>query len=449
MKSILITSLITLSSFFSFSQGTPIDKIVAQIGDNIILLSDVEGQKLQAVQAGMTVTPELNCVILEQMMYQNLLLNQAKLDSIEISDAQVNAEMEQRIRVIENQIGGRDKMEEFYGQTIAQIKMKFRDQVRDQLLSQEMERTITGDVSVTPREVKTFFDAMPIDSLPLINAQLSFQQIVIYPEITEADKKRAYDQLEKIRTDIIINGKSFTTQARIHSQDPGSAADGGKITATKGMMVPQFEETVFDLKVGEVSEIIETTYGYHIIKLLERKGNDYTCQHILIIPEFSSDALGKAAARIDSCYKQLNAGAITWKDAVLKYSNDEATKQNSGIITNPITGEQTWSMEDLGQVDREIYLVTNSLQEGDISEPSLYNNYYEQKQGIRIVRLMKRIPPHRANMDDDYILIQRAATEDKKQKIIFDWTENKIKNAYIRLDEDFQNCNYNNTWLVQ
>ena len=343
MRLLLVFSITLLLSNLSFGQGTTIDKVVAQVGDNVILLSEIQAQKLQAIQAGMEITPEIDCQILEEIMFQYLLLNQAKLDSIEVSDAQVDAEMENRLRVIENQIGGRQQMEEFYGKSATQIKKEFRPIIKDQLLAQEMERQIASEVTVTPREVDKFYKSIPLDSIPLINAQLSFQQIVHYPEITLEDKKRASDELNEIRTNIIDGGKSFSTQARIHSMDPGSAKEGGQIIATRGMMVPQFEAAVFNLAPGDISEVFESDYGYHIVKLLERKGDDYTCQHILIIPEFANNALEASALKLDSCYNRIKAGEITWDDAVKMYSNDEATMQNKGIITNPITGEQTWT----------------------------------------------------------------------------------------------------------
>ena len=442
---LVISSLLFITSW-SYSQKT-IDKIVAQVGDNIILLSDIEAQKLQAIQAGVELTPQIDCNVMEELMYQYLLLNQAELDSVEVSDAQVDAEMENKIRVIENQIGGRQKLEEFYGKTVTQIKKEFREIIKDQLLAKEMERQITGEISVTPREVSEFFKKIPMDSIPLINSQLSFQQIVWYPEITVDDKQRAFDQLDEIRKGIIQEGKSFSTQARIHSMDPGSAKDGGKIEGTRGMMVPQFEAAVFSLEEGDVSEVFESTYGYHIVKLVERKGDDYTCQHILIIPQFANNALESAALKLDSCYNLLKSNSITWDEAVAKYSNDDATRQNKGIITNPITGEQTWDMEDLNQVDQQIYLLTDGMEKGDISEANLYTNYFERKQGIRIVRLMERTVPHRANLDDDYSLIKRAAENDKKQKTINEWTQSKIGNAFIRIDEEYQNCEFRNNWL--
>jgi peptidyl-prolyl cis-trans isomerase SurA len=430
----------------AFTQGTVVDKIIAQVGDNIILLSDIEAQKQQAKISGVNITSAIDCEILEKMMYQQLLVNQAKLDSLVISDENVDAEMENRLRVIENQIGSREKMEEFYGKTVNEIKNEFREVIRERLLAEEMERKITADISVTPKEVEEFFKTVPQDSIPLINAQLSFQQIVDYPEITKEDKKLAYDKLAGILADI-KSGKNFSTQARIHSMDPGSAPLGGTIEASRGMMVPQFEAAAFSLKVGEISDIFETTYGYHILKLNSRKGDDYTCQHILIIPEFSGSALELSANRIDSCYLLLKQNQITWDEAVMTFSNDEATKQNKGIITNPYTGEQTWSMEDLNQIDQEIYLLTDAMEKGDISSPNLYMNIFERKQGVRIVRLMNRSEPHIANLKDDYALIKSAAENDKKEKLINEWIGSKLTNAYIRIDDSFVNCPFKNNWI--
>ena len=446
MKSLFIISTALLLSFSSNAQHT-IDKIVAQVGDNIILLSDIQGQKIQAIQAGVEVTPKMDCQILEELMFQKLLLNQAALDSIIISPQQVDAEMEQRIRVIEGQIGGRQKLEAFYGKTIGEIKREFRTVIEDQLLSQEMERTITADISVTPREVERFYKTIPFDSIPLISSQLSFQQIVHYPEIKPTDKQRAYDKLAKIRKGIVESGKNFSTQARLYSMDPGSAKDGGKIEATRGMMVPQFEAAAFSLDKNGISEIFETQYGYHIVKLLDRKGDDYTCQHVLIVAEFDPDAITTAALKMDSCYKQIKSGEITWEQGVQLFSNEESTKENNGTITNPITGDIMWSMEDLNQVDRQIYLLTNAMETNEVSEPTLYENQIDRKEGIRLVRLTKRTAPHRANLKDDYALIKRAAENDKKQDVIAKWTQSKIGNAYIRLDEEFISCKFVNNWV--
>lgn len=424
-----------------------IDKIAAQIGDNIILMSDIQAMTIQNNQIENLKTENTDCSNLEQLLFQSLLLHQAKLDSIVIPDAQVDGEMENRLRTIEKQIGSRQKLEEFYGKTTTEIKEEFRETIKERLMSQEMEHKITAGLSVTPKEVKEFYNKIPVDSIPLINTQLSFQQIVNYPSITKDDKKTAYDKLVEIRRNIVVGGKSFETQARINSMDPGSASQGGKISATRGMMVPQFEAAVFNLKEGEISDVFESTYGYHIVTLIDRKGDDYTCRHILIMPEFNSQSLVESATKMDSCYAELKAGKITWDEAVFKYSNDETTKQNKGIITNPITGEQTWDMEDLNQVDQQIFVLTDAMEKGDISTPNLYTDIYERKQGVRIVRLMERTTPHRANLNDDYALIKKAAENDKKQKMIHDWVKSKIASAYIHIDPSYTNCNFKNPWL--
>ncbi|MDC1202901.1 peptidylprolyl isomerase [Crocinitomicaceae bacterium] len=441
-------SLVLLFTSTVFAQnGKLVNKVLAQVGDNIILLSDIEIQKLQAKQSEMEVDFDFSCSVLEQLMVQELLVNQAKLDSIPVSDEQVDAEMENRLRIIEKDMGGRAKLEEYYGKTSTQIKEEFRSVIKDRILAQEMERTITNGISVTPKEVSSFFEALPKDSIPFINMKLSFQQIVIYPDINAEDNKRAYNELNEVLDLIVVGGKSFETMARIHSDDPGSASLGGKIEASRGMMVPQFESTVFKLKVGEVSDIIETQYGYHIIKLISRKGDDYTCLHILNMPEFSNDAINSASIKMDECYKRLNENEITWNEAIALYSNDERTKQNLGIITNPITGDQMWDMEDLNQVDQQIYLLTDAMEKGDITSPNLYIDIYERKQGIRIVRLMERFTPHIANINDDYSLIKAAAENDKKERTMGTWINSKISNAFIRVDESYSKCEFSHKWF--
>lgn len=447
MKLKLIFSLLFVSSVvFAQNKEGIIDGIAAQVGDNIILISDLEAQKLQLIQAGEKLDKSSDCKILEMIMFQHLLVNQAKLDSLEISDQQVDAEMENRLRVIEGQIGSRQKMEEFYGKTYGQIKDEFRETIRERMLAQEMERQITADVSVTPKEVKQYYNGLPADSIPFISSKLMFQQIVQYPEVTSDNKKEAYEKLKDIREQI-LGGKSFATMARLYSQDPGSAANGGKLgEVRRGMMVAPFEAAVFSLEKDQVSDIFETEYGYHIVKLLNRKGDVYEAAHILISPTFDDASLEKAALKIDSCYNSLKKGEITWDDAVLKYSNDEATNQNRGIITNPFTGDQQWEMEHLSQIDQQIYLITDNLEEGQYSEPGLYFNIIERKEGVRIVRLKQRTSPHKANLSDDYELVKNAALNDKKQRIVEEWINAKIKNAYIRLDDAYKHCEFEYDW---
>lgn len=444
--------LLLLSVFFSlvaFAQPGTLDKIVAQVGDNIILLSDIREQRLQAEEAKIAIDSLFDCRVLEQIMVTQILVNQAKLDSVVVSDEQVDSDMENRLRLIQNQMGGRQKLEEFYQMTYSEIKDKFREIIRTNMLADEMRNTITAGLGVTPKEVKDFFQKLPNDSVPFINMQLGFQQIVIYPEITKEDKKIALDRIRELRDQIVVQGKTFESLARLYSMDPGSAPMGGKIAATKGMMVPQFEATVFKLRPDEISEPIETEFGYHIIKLISRSGDDFICLHILIRPEFSVQTMNKASQRMDSCYRMLKLNELTWEQAVARYSNDASTRQNKGIISNPRNASQLWDMEDLNEIDQQIYLLTDAMEPGDITQPSLYMDYMSRQQGIRIVRLMQRIPAHKANLDADYALIKQAAENDKKARILSEWVKSKIGNAYIRLVPEFASCPLQYPWLNQ
>jgi peptidyl-prolyl cis-trans isomerase SurA len=450
MKLLASISLLFIITQIGFSQPgrTSLDGVVAQIGDNVILTSDIEAQVAQAKQSGMKITPEFRCKGLEGIMYQQLLVNQALLDSLVVTDQQVDAEMENRIRVIEEQIGGREKMEKFYGKSISQIKAEFREIIRERMLAQEMERQITQDLTITPREVKDFFESLPADSIPFINTQMMFQQIVLFPEITKGDKLRAREELQEILVQA-RSGRSFSTLARLNSDDTGSASKGGEISARRGMMVAPFEAAVFSLKEGEISEIFESEYGYHIVKLIERKGDSYKCAHVLKIPTYTTESLEKAAIRMDSCYRKLKANEITWDEAVVKYSNDEATMLNKGIITNPYTGDQKWDAAALNEIDQQIYILTDKLKAGDITDPNLYVDMMTRKEGVRIIRLTHRTQPHKANLKEDYPLIQGAAESQKRQKMVDEWVEKKIKLAYVKIGEEYKGCNFTHDWGVK
>ena len=364
-----------------------------------------------------------------------------------MSDQQVESELEQRIRYFESQIGGREKLEEFYGKTVFQIKTEFRKLIKERMIAQEMERTITNGVAVTPRDVRNFFEEIPRDSLPYINARVGLQQIVIYPDITEEDKAKAKKRLEEIRKRIVSGLSSFNAEAVKNSDDPGSASQGGLIEAFKGQMVKEFDAMAFSLKPGEVSEVFETQFGYHVMKLESRRGDAYTCRHILIIPEVSDAEFEKAIKRIEECHRSLKSGEITWDQAVIKYSNDKTTKGNNGRVFNPQSGAPTWDIEELNQIDRQMAILVASLSPGGISEPSVYDNMMENKQGVRIVKLVDRTVPHRANMEDDYQMIQAAALNKKKQEVIENWTNDKIGNAFIRIASEYASCNFTYRWI--
>ncbi len=434
------------SSYFAQNDKKVINKIVAQVGDQIILLSDVEERKLQFIINNPKALAPTECEVLEQLMMEELLYNQSLIDSLIVSEEAVESELEMRFRVaIEEKFNGdRAKMEEVYGKTISQLKEELRGQIKKKMLAQEMEQTLVSKISVTPKEVAAFFNKIPKDSIPLINMKMSFQQIVNYPAILNEDKEKARQKLLDIQKE--LTNENFELMCKIHSDDISSAINGGIIEASRGMMVPQFESMALSLKPGEISEIVETQFGYHILLLIERKGDDYICRHILKKPSYSKQAFKKSADKVDSAYTKLKMNQITWEQAVVAYSNDEMTKENKGIITNPYTGEQTWEMDQLNEIDQQIYLITDRMEKGNISKPSIYNDIYERKDGVRIVRLMNRIPAHKANLNDDYALIKLAAENDKKTNTINDWINSKVTSSYLRVDENYVNCTFKSNW---
>ena len=423
-----------------------IDRIIAQVGSLPILLSDLENQKIQYQSEGRKLTPQMGCVALEELMYQKLLLNQAKLDSVVITDAQVNAEMENRLRTIEYQIGGKEKLEQFYGKSYVQIKEEFREVIRDRMMAQEMERQITFDVEVSPKEVEEFFKSIPTDSVPLINESIAIQQIVIYPKITQESKNEVIEKLNQWRQDVIDGKRDFAMLATLNSEDLGSARDGGKLEATRGMMVKPFEAAAFSLQPGEVSEVVETQFGYHIIQLISRTGDDYVARHILLTPEVGRKEISEAAAIADECHERLKKHEITWEQAVLEYSEDEDTRQNQGSLTNPYTGELYWDIANINEIDPQIFGLVNYLEVGEISRPDMYSDMMKRREGVRIVRIKDRTKPHRANLKDDYNFIKQSAETNKKGDIIEEWVNEKVKKTYIRIDEKYEDCNFTYLW---
>lgn len=448
-RSTLVLTICFMSFTNAFAQAKVIDKIVAKVGDEIILLSDIQAQRLQLLQEGTEGDQSTDCSILEEFMYEKLLVNQALIDSIVIEETMVNAEMENRIRYIAGQIGSIEKLEDFYGKSVAQIKADFYELIEKRMLAERMKEEITANVKITPREIKQFFNNLPKDSIPYINSKIKVAQIVLYPEVTEKDKLLAKKQLEDVRTDIESGKMRFETGATLYSEDPGSQMNGGDLGwQTRGTMVPQFEAALFKLQPNEISPVFETQYGYHIIKLIERKGDNYKAKHILIIPKVDNKALVQASQKIDSIYNEVNKGTLTFEEAARLYSDDEASKLNGGQIVNPYTNDYLWDIQNINDIDPQMSRIIDQLNEGEFSSPSLYNNMFEQKQGIRIVRLIQRTEPHIANLETDRQLIEMAALNEKKQAAIDKWISTKINGNYIEISPEYSNgCDFKYNWI--
>ncbi|MFM2286672.1 MAG: hypothetical protein RLZZ543_2169, partial [Bacteroidota bacterium] len=350
----------------SFAQPKSIDKIVAVVGDKAILLSDVEAQAMQVEQQGGTKDPDLRCNVLEDMIVQKLLLNQAEKDSVVVSDSQVDGELNKKIRYFVGQIGSVEKLEAYLGKSIVQIKDDFRERIRDQLIVQQMQGKIAGDVKVSPSDVRAYYERIPKDSIPFIESEIQVAQILKKPPINQAERERVRKELAEIRQKI-VDGRSFASMAAFYSEDPVSAAKGGELGfMNRGDLVPEFEATAFALKGKEVSEIVETSFGFHIIQMIERRGETINVRHILISPKASSTDLDQARLKLDSISQQIRLGKLSFDEAALKFSDDADSKNNGGVMINAATGS-TWF--EVSQMDQSLFFVIDKLKIGELSDP--------------------------------------------------------------------------------
>ncbi|MFI5205240.1 MAG: peptidylprolyl isomerase, partial [Flavobacteriales bacterium] len=354
-RPLLLLLLMLVAGTLAHAQ-TSVDRVVAKVGDKIVLHSDIEAQLKEARKEGIEVGPESYCVIMEELLFQKLLTYQAQLDSIEVTEQEVEGELDARFNYLIQQGGGsREELEKFYGKTVEQMKDELREPTRERLLAQRMQQSITKDVNITPREVKEYYEGIPVDSLPFMGSKVEFAQIAIVPKISEAEKKQMYKKLEKIRSEIISGEMSFCTGAAVYSCDPGTNEKCGEFEfVTRGTFVPEFDAAAFSLKEKEVSEIFETQFGYHILQLLERRGEMYRGRHILICFQPSEINLQKAAKRLDSVYNAIKSGSITFEEAVIKFSTDETTKHNQGKAINEYTGDSRYDIRDL---DKQTFIV--------------------------------------------------------------------------------------------
>jgi peptidyl-prolyl cis-trans isomerase SurA len=432
-----------LSPFAAKSQGKIIDRIIAIVGDKPILFSEMESQRLSAQSQGISLGLNARNLILDELLYQYLLLHHAELDSIEVTESQIQNELEGRIKYFEYQIGGRQKLEEFYGKSIAEIKDEFYDLIRDKLLIQAMERKITENIKVTPAEVRAFYAKIPKDSLPLISSQIEMAQITMIPKVTEAEKALVKELLEKLRKDIIEDKTSFCIAA-FESDDKSSSVKCGDLGwVQRKMLVPEFDAMVPKLKDGEYSEVFETTYGYHFMQLISRRGDEYHARHILKTPKVTATTLLNTSKFLDSIYNQIKAGTITFEDAAKKFSDDEETKMNGGKMLNPRTGDTRF---DVSELDPQLFITIDRLKVGEFTRPGNYSTE-DNRQGYRMIKLLSRTDPHRANLHDDYQLIMLAAQNDKEEKAIEAWIRSKIPVTYIWIADDLKNYNYKYPWI--
>ena len=417
-----------------------IDKIIAIIGDEIVLRSEVENQYLQYISQGVTSNEELRCEILEDLMTQKLLIFSCKQDSISVTKEEIEQEVETRVNYYVDQIGSIEKVEQYFEKDIYQIKKVLSELVEDQFLIQRMQSSITKDVKITPFDVNEFYEKMDKSELPLIEDRYKLSQIIVKPKMSEDQINKLTDRLNAFRKRV-LNGEDFKVLAALYSDDPGSANNGGEIGfVSRGTFVPEFEKVAFRLKKGEVSEIVKTNFGYHIIQLIERRGDQVNVRHILLKPKYSSTSLQNARLRIDSIYNKIKNNEISFSQAIKSYSDDD-TKNNNGLLINPSNGSSTYTIAELGS---SIKYLIEGLNEDDFTKPVKV----ESNEGsiYRILNVVEKISSHTANLDLDYDFFQTQALNFKKQEKLDEWIEKRIKNTYVELKEIYKNCKSSYKW---
>lgn len=434
-----------ISPAFIRAQEQIIDEVVAVVGANYILQSDIEAQYIQyRMQGAIKDARATRCAILEDMLFQKLLLNQAELDSVQITDDQIEQTMDARFRYYIQQFGSQEKLEQFYKKPLLQIKEEFRTLVQEQLMVDEVEQKLTKDIKVTPSEVRNFFNKIPTDSIPMIEMEYEVGQIVKEPIISKEEMEATRDRLRGLR-ERILKGENFAALATLYSEDPGSARKGGEVGfVSRGQLYPEYEAIAFSLKKGEVSDIVKSKAGYHIIQLIERRGDMINTRHILLMPKISDDDLARASKLLDSVANLIREQKMTFEEAALKFSDDPG-RINGGLLLNPMTGNTSFTAN---QLDPKVFFAIDKMNVGDVSKPMAMINE-EAKKTINLYYLKKRTEPHRANLKDDYSVIQEWALGEKKNKAINKWIGEKIGKTYFRINEYYTDCSFKHNWELR
>lgn len=429
------------------AQPQILDKVTAIVGKNPLLLSEVETNLLQQKEKN-EIKENARCKVFEDLLFQKLLLSQADRDSIVVTDTELDGELNKRINYYVGMLGSEEKFEAFYGKRISVFKDELRDDVKNQLLAQKMQQKVTGDIKLTPSEVRNYFNTLNVDSFPLVNSELEIGHLVKKPPVSDEAKKEVRAQLELYRQRV-INGESMSVIAALYSEDPGSAKNGGRYESVmRGVMVPEFEAVAFRLKPGEVSEIFQTSFGLHFIQLISRKGESLDLRHILLSPKISQADVYRAKQLLDSIRNLIVEEKISFHDAAVKFSDDAETKQNGGTLVNPSTASTRWELEELGQTDQNlVFMFENQMKVGDVS-PVIQYVGQDAKQAWRIVYLKSRTEPHKLNFKDDYSKLLSMATYARQKSLITAWITKKSKTTYIKIDDEFNSCKLEYNWTI-
>ena len=432
-----------LASVAGYGQNNVIDEVVWVVGDEAILKSDVESERLNAQYEGRKFDGDPYCIIPEQLAVQKLFLHQAEIDSIEVSEQEVLSRLEQQTNWLIDQIGSKEKMEEYYNKTSTQIREMLRENIRNGLTVEKMQREIVGDIKIVPADVRRYFKNLPQDSIPYVPTQVEVQIVTLEPKIPQEEIERVKKALRDY-TDQINKGEiAFSTLARLYSEDEGTRRRGGELGFMgRGQLVPEYANVAFNLQdPNKVSKIVESEFGFHIIQLIEKRGDRINTRHILLKPEVEEKDLEASLLRLDSIAKDIRNAKFSFDEAATFISQDKDTRNNHGLMANPNSGTARFEMQELAQVSQEVAKTVEGLNVGEISEPfTMINN--KGKEICAIVKLKARIDGHKATITEDYqrlkAIVQSKLGDEKLEK----WIRDKQKSTYVRINENWVKCDF-------
>lgn len=449
MRNTFGTFIILLSATLNlFAQNKSLDKVAAVVGGAVILQSDIENQYAQYLAQGNKENTDIKCYFLQQLLTQKLLSQQAVIDSVAVTDEQVDDEVSRRMRVFVQRAGGQERLEQFLNRSMLQYKDEIRPDVKEQLIANKMQGKITEKVSVTPLDVKRYFEAIPKDSLPYYNTEVEIGQVVVLPKLTKKEKETFRDKAEALRLRVKA-GEDFATLASLYSQDPGSAPEGGDLGYfDRSTMVKEFTAMAFKLKPGDISPVFETENGFHFLKVEDRRGEQVRVRHILIKTESTASSLARTKAHIDSIYNNVLTKKIPFSSAASLNSDDNETKYNGGMMLNAENVQSRTTYIPTDKLDPAVFLIIDTMKVGSYSKPELFTDARGQ-QGYRFMYLKSKTEPHKANLDQDFAKIKDVAFEDKTNKTVSAWFEKRRKSTYIKIDPEFQTCSTLKIWTTQ
>jgi peptidyl-prolyl cis-trans isomerase SurA len=440
IKEVVIAIVILLVSFTSnlFAQDKIVDQIVAIVGSNVILKSEIEAAYLQNQAQGITSDGDMKCEILENLMVEKLMVAEAELDTlIEVTDNQINQQLDMRIQYFIQHLGSEKEVENYFKKPIVQLKSELKDIIHNELLSNQMKNKVIENVTVTPSEVRYFFKSLPEDKIPMINAQYEYAQITMIPTITEEEETKIKEKLRDFKRRA-ENGENFSMFAVLYSECP-SAKNGGDLGLFgKATMDPAFSAAAFALKPGQISNVVKSEAGYHIIQMNERLGDKIRCKHILLKPKVKIEEKEKLISRLDSVANFIRKNEMTFEEASFRYSMDKNSRNNGGLVVSPGTMTSKFEIEMLPP---EISKILTKLNINEISAPFLSTDE-SGKDVIQIVKLISKSEAHKANINEDYQLISDNFLEKKKNDVIQEWIAKRQSKTYIRIDDTYHNCDF-------